>query len=66
MSTFPVEEPLGHFCHNFKSICLIPNDSVNPYSMTMIKGVSDYQIVYLSPERLEEQKYVLIDKSSCE
>jgi len=52
-------EALGRFCEASKCICLISDDSVNPYSMTLIKGIGDYQTAYLSPEFLEEEKYVL-------
>lgn len=61
LSNFLNYESLGVFCEFFQCVCLNSDDDVNPYSMILIKGVEDYQEVYLSPEFLDEEKYVLAD-----
>ena len=61
LSNFLNHESLGVFCEFFQCVCLNSDDDVNPYSMILIKGVEDYQEVYLSHEFLDEEKYVLAD-----
>ena len=62
LSDLFTRESLGKFCEDHNCMCLISDDSINPlnpFSMVLIKGIGDYQIVYLSPELLDEGKYVL-------
>ena len=59
LSSFLTYQAIGNFCEFFKCTCLISDDDNNPYSMILIKGVDSYHKVYLSPELLEEEKYVL-------
>lgn len=49
----------SYFSNKYKCECLIPDDSLNPFSMTLIKGIDNYQTVYLSPTFLEEDKYII-------
>jgi hypothetical protein len=56
-----IKEVVGQICDICGCVCLISDDSNNPYSMILVKTKGNYQKVYLSAELLEEEKYVLID-----
>jgi hypothetical protein len=64
LSSLLTDETLGKFCNELDCDCLISDDSDNPYSMRLIQGKNDFKTVYLSPEFLEEDQYVLSGKVS--
>ena len=57
-------EAIGRFCEFFKCTCLVSDNDVNPYSRMLIKGVNNYQTVYLSPELLDEGEYTIADEKA--
>lgn len=60
LSPLWTHEVSGSFCEFFKCECLVSDDDeIDPYSMILIKGVNNYQKVYLSPDYLDEDKYVI-------
>jgi hypothetical protein len=49
------------FCSILSCQCLISDDSVNPYSMFLVKESKDIQLVYLEPEQLDEnEEYIIL------
>lgn len=58
-------EALGRLCELLECTCLVSDKDINPYSMMLIKKVNKYQTVYLSPELLDEDKYVIADLRPC-
>lgn len=47
------------FCNKYKCECLIDSGSENPFSFILVKGAGNYQTIYLSPEFINEDKYVI-------
>jgi len=55
---------VGQFCDLLHCKCLISDDSVNPYAMLLVEGSARQQPVFLDPERLDAEEYVLDKKLS--
>lgn len=48
------------FCEKLNCYCLIDDNSVNPCSWLMIKGHQRFERVYLDPEKMDNERYIIV------
>ncbi|NET57174.1 MAG: hypothetical protein F6K47_13730 [Symploca sp. SIO2E6] len=55
-----IKASTGQFSSMLRCKCLISDESANPYSWLLIQGTTDCQIVYLDPDKLDENEEYLV------
>ena len=50
---------VGGFCEALGAACLISDDSVNPFTMLLVRRPADRRPVALDPQRLDADEYVV-------
>ncbi|NES18239.1 MAG: hypothetical protein F6K41_04740 [Symploca sp. SIO3E6] len=58
-----IKASTGQFSGMLRCKCLISDESVNPYSWLLIQGTTDCQIVYLDPDKLDENEEYVVKTS---
>lgn len=62
LERFDHKQVIGKLCNLLDCKCLISDNSDNPYSMLQIEGETSQRNIFLKPELLDEEEYV-IDES---
>lgn len=50
---------VGRLCEALGAACLVSDDSVNPFTMLLVRSATDRQLVGLDPDRLDADEYVV-------
>jgi hypothetical protein len=52
-------ERAGAFCEVCGCTCLVDSSDENPLAMLLVEGIKKIEMVYLSPDVIDEDKYVI-------